>query len=65
MAQQQIRKQPSPQKAKETAPSVESQKDPEIEEHKAHSDELLDEIDGILEENAEVFVAQYVQQGGQ
>ena len=28
-------------------------------------DELLDEIDGVLEENAEEFVRNYVQKGGQ
>ena len=28
-------------------------------------DKLLDEIDGILEENAEEFVKSYVQRGGQ
>lgn len=29
------------------------------------SDELLDEIEGVLEENAEEFVASYIQKGGQ
>ena len=28
-------------------------------------DRLIDEIDGVLEENAEVFVKSYVQRGGQ
>jgi ubiquitin-like protein Pup len=28
-------------------------------------DELLDEIDGVLEDNAEEFVAGYVQRGGE
>ncbi len=28
-------------------------------------DDLLDEIDSVLEENAEEFVANYVQKGGQ
>jgi ubiquitin-like protein Pup len=28
-------------------------------------DEVLDEIDAVLEENAEEFVAAYVQKGGQ
>lgn len=28
-------------------------------------DDLLDEIDGVLEENAEEFVRAYVQKGGQ
>jgi ubiquitin-like protein Pup len=29
------------------------------------TDDLLDEIDAILEENAEEFVAGYIQKGGQ
>ncbi len=32
---------------------------------KAELDDLLDEIDGVLEANAEEFVSGYVQQGGQ
>lgn len=32
---------------------------------KAEMDALLDEIDGVLEENAEEFVAGYIQKGGQ
>ena len=32
---------------------------------KAELDELLDEIDGVLEENAEAFVRDYVQKGGE
>lgn len=29
------------------------------------TDELLDEIDGLLEENAQEFVANYIQKGGE
>jgi ubiquitin-like protein Pup len=32
---------------------------------KAELDELLDEIDEVLEDNAEEFVRNYVQKGGQ
>lgn len=32
---------------------------------KEEMDELLDEIDGVLEENAADFVKSYVQKGGQ
>jgi ubiquitin-like protein Pup len=32
---------------------------------KAEMDELLDEIDEVLEDNAEEFVRNYVQKGGQ
>ncbi len=35
------------------------------EELKAELDDLLDEIDEVLEENAEDFVRAYVQKGGQ
>ncbi len=39
--------------------------DPEIEAHKSEIDELLDEIDAVLEENAQAFVQNYIQKGGQ
>lgn len=32
---------------------------------KADMDDLLDEIEGVLEENAEEFVKGYIQKGGQ
>ena len=35
------------------------------EQLKGELDELLDEIDSVLEENAEEFVRNYVQKGGQ
>lgn len=40
---------------------------PQPSAHKLSSeiDDLLDEIDGVLETNAEEFVAGYVQKGGQ
>lgn len=31
----------------------------------ADADDLLDEIDGVLEENSQEFVAAFVQQGGE
>ncbi|MGH9058864.1 MAG: ubiquitin-like protein Pup [Acidimicrobiales bacterium] len=34
-------------------------------ELKAELDDLLDEIDGVLEDNAEEFVRSYVQKGGE
>jgi ubiquitin-like protein Pup len=52
-----------------------AKKDAEIEETpaasekgekiKAELDDLLDEIDGVLETNAEEFVRSYVQKGGE
>jgi len=44
----------------EAAPTTESG-----EKLKAELDDLLDEIDGVLETNAEDFVKSYVQKGGQ
>ena len=44
----------------EQAPAAETGK-----EIKAELDELLDEIDDVLETNAEDFVKSYVQKGGQ
>ncbi len=37
----------------------------DAEKLKADLDELLDEIEGVLEENAEDFVSAYVQAGGE
>jgi ubiquitin-like protein Pup len=49
----------------DTAPAV----DPEVAERQEKItedvDDLLDEIDSVLEENAEEFVRGYVQKGGQ
>jgi ubiquitin-like protein Pup len=60
---EQIRK-PAPAKKDaeiEEAPAT-SEKGEKI---KAELDDLLDEIDGVLETNAEEFVRAYVQKGGQ
>lgn len=46
----------------EPAPTVTHKTGDEL---KAELDALLDEIDDVLEENAEQFVASYVQKGGQ
>lgn len=40
-------------------------KDAKAEELKEHTDDLLDEIDSVLEENAEEFVKSYIQRGGE
>ncbi len=55
---------PAPQRSDEqvaetTTPAAHGEK------IKAELDDLLDEIDGVLEENAEEFVKSYVQKGGQ
>ena len=51
--------------------SEQAAEDVEIEERESNEavlsevDDLLDEIDSVLEENAEEFVKNYVQRGGQ
>lgn len=59
---------------KKTSPSKKAQPEVEVQEPaqsaqaeklKTELDELLDEIDSVLEENAEEFVNAYVQKGGQ
>lgn len=49
------------EEVEETAPAASKQGD----KIKAELDELLDEIDEVLEVNAEDFVRAYVQKGGQ
>lgn len=65
MAQQtQVRKPTT--KEPEEAPATRKPADTEsADKAKAEADALLDEIDSILEENAEEFVQSYVQKGGQ
>ncbi len=61
--QEQIRKQ-TPARREETVeetPAVSEQG----EKIKAELDDLLDEIDSVLETNAEDFVKSYIQKGGQ
>lgn len=59
------------QKTRETAArsaeetTAEVAAETETSDTRALTDDLLDEIDGVLEENAEAFVAAYVQKGGE
>jgi prokaryotic ubiquitin-like protein Pup len=48
----------------EETPEVEA-KDERNEKLSDDVDDILDEIDAVLEPNAEKFVAQYIQKGGQ
>lgn len=64
MSEQQHR---TPRKSSEADEQVET---PEVDsEHKAKLDDdvdsILEDIDGVLEENAEEFVRSFVQKGGQ
>jgi len=55
---------PEPEQTAQTASSA-PKTSKSGEELKAEMDELLDDIDSVLEENAEEFVRAYVQKGGQ
>ncbi len=64
MAERTQKQKPAPTRPDETveaAPAVTATGD----KLKAELDDLLDEIDGVLETNAEDFVKSYVQKGGQ
>ncbi len=64
MAEREQKKKPAPQKqdevVEEAPPASETG-----EKIKAELDDLLDEIDEVLEVNAEEFVKSYVQKGGE
>ncbi len=64
MAERTQKQKPTPSRTEETveaAPAVAGGSD----KLKAELDDLLDEIDDVLETNAEDFVKSYVQKGGQ
>lgn len=63
--QRRIRKTKEAARNKETSEASAAEPQEKGSDLKAELDELLDEIDGVLEENAETFVAQYIQKGGQ
>ncbi|MEM9033927.1 MAG: ubiquitin-like protein Pup [Actinomycetota bacterium] len=60
---EQIRK-PAPERTEETVEEAPATSE-RGEELKAELDDLLDEIDDVLETNAEEFVKNYVQKGGE
>ena len=51
--------------ADDTADAGQTQTPSKAAELKEEMDDLLDEIDSVLEENAEEFVKSYVQKGGE
>ena len=59
------RKQKIAQERTSTEDTVEAKVSSKGEKLKADLDDLLDEIDEVLETNAEDFVKSYVQKGGQ
>ena len=68
MAEQEQKRKGSSTRSTETDTEVEEAAPPVSERGekiKAELDDLLDEIDEVLEDNAEEFVRNYVQKGGQ
>ena len=68
--QEQIRKSPARDSSKtEATEEIATEQAPATSERgekiKAELDDLLDEIDEVLEDNAEEFVRNYVQKGGE
>jgi len=64
MAEREQIKKPAPNE-QESAPAETGAVSERGEELKAEMDDLLDEIDEVLETNAEEFVKSYIQKGGQ
>jgi len=64
MAEREQKKKQAPTKSDEVVEDVPA-KSESGEKIKAELDDLLDEIDEVLEVNAEEFVKSYVQKGGQ
>ena len=64
MAEREQRKMRAPRKAEATVEEAPATSE-SGEKIKAELDDLLDEIDEVLESNAEDFVKSYVQKGGQ
>jgi ubiquitin-like protein Pup len=65
MAEREQKKKPAPSRSEEVVEDDVAAASPQGEMLKAELDELLDEIDEVLEENAEDFVRSYVQKGGE
>lgn len=65
MAEREQIKKSAPPRSDETEVEEVPASNKKGEELKAELDDLLDEIDEVLEENAEEFVRSYVQKGGQ
>ncbi|MGH9039604.1 MAG: ubiquitin-like protein Pup [Acidimicrobiia bacterium] len=64
MAERERKQKPAPKERETETTEVDAPK-VQGEKIKEELDDLLDEIDSVLEENAEEFVRNYVQKGGQ
>jgi ubiquitin-like protein Pup len=65
MPERELKKKPAPQRHVETHVDETPAKSESGEKIKAELDDLLDEIDDVLETNAEDFVKSYIQKGGE
>ena len=65
MPEQQRKNRQTPKERVEEVDEVTTAPSERGEKLKGELDDLLDEIDSVLEENAEEFVKNYVQKGGQ
>jgi prokaryotic ubiquitin-like protein Pup len=66
MPERELKRRPAPQRETEEVQEVDAPQTSERGERlKAEIDDLLDEIDDVLEDNAEEFVRNYVQKGGE
>ncbi len=64
MQERELKKKPAPQRREDEVVEEPTATD-SGEKIKAELDELLDEIDDVLETNAEDFVKSYIQKGGE
>ena len=64
MPERERKQKPAPKEREEVAEEVPASSE-RGEKLKEDIDDLLDEIDSVLEDNAEEFVRNYVQKGGQ
>ena len=65
MAERTHKQKPAPERTEEVVEEAAPTTNESGEKLKAELDDLLDEIDEVLESNAEEFVKSYVQKGGQ
>jgi prokaryotic ubiquitin-like protein Pup len=63
--QEQERKQAEKREQDKTAEAEQAEATTKGEKLKEEMDDILDEIDSVLEENAEEFIKSYVQKGGE
>jgi prokaryotic ubiquitin-like protein Pup len=65
MAEREQKRRSAPSRTETEVVDDQAAASPRGEKLKADLDDLLDEIDEVLEDNAEEFVRNYVQKGGQ